>query len=66
MITGLFLGFNGNWKPRLSIFMCAFDYVFMFTGLSVYGLFLGGTPGWTNFIANPILGILSSIPPFFM
>ena len=66
MITGLFLAFCGNWKPTISIFMCAFDYVYMFTGLAFYSMFLQGTPGWANFIANPILVILSCIPPYFM
>ena len=66
MISGIFLAFYGNWKPTLSIFMCAFDYVWMFSGLAFYTLFLEGTPGWANFIANPILAIISCIPPYFM
>ena len=66
IISGLYLAFAGNISPRTSMFFCAFDYVYMFTGLAFYSLFLEGTPGWTNFIANPILAVLSMIPPYFI
>jgi len=40
ILSGLFLAFGGNIYPKISIFMCAFDYTLMFTGLAIYTFFL--------------------------